>query len=118
MVKSQGEKAWSAKDLQALFRVHELTIKRWTKWGWISRPQMTYPLTGKEYDMTKIFGHAKKGFWHRHQIEELCDHMQYTKAKNRIPTRREINAMDKYDLILYAKTTEGDFIPVWEAEDW
>jgi hypothetical protein len=35
-----------------------------------------------------------------------------------IPNKRELRAYDKYDLVLYAKTRDGEFVPVWEAETW
>jgi hypothetical protein len=33
-----------------------------------------------------------------------------------LPSRAELQALLKHNLILYTKTTDGKFVPVWKAE--
>jgi hypothetical protein len=35
---------------------------------------------------------------------------------SKVPSRAEILALLKHNLILYTKTEEGKFVPVWKAE--
>ena len=34
-----------------------------------------------------------------------------------VPSRSELLALLKHNLILYTKTSEGKFVPVWKAEE-
>lgn len=35
-----------------------------------------------------------------------------------IPTKQEVEAQLKTDTLLYAKNNKGEFVRIWEAEDW
>lgn len=39
-------------------------------------------------------------------------------AHNNLPSKAEILAMMRNEVVLYTKTSDGEFKPVWQAHDW
>ena len=49
-------------------------------------------------------------------ILDLHEFIVDTGYSKNVPTRAELQAILKHNLILYTKTEEGKFVPVWKAE--
>jgi hypothetical protein len=111
-----SEKAWSIKDiLKVTGRSHPVTVWKWVGLGLLSYPETTKKIGG---DSKPFEGGRHYSFWRTEQLEDMLDAMGNKGYYNNIPSKRELRAYEKYDILLYAKTKDGEFVPVWEAENW
>jgi hypothetical protein len=89
------------------------------EWGLLEKPEMTYSLEngrpGKlifsEEDVMKI----QEIQTTMHIGRPRKDGFIVTKKNI---TKKELYARMKHDLVLYAKTDEGEFVPLYAAEEW
>ncbi len=108
VVKSM-ENAYSTKQVAQILNKHKVTIEDYILDGKIRYPQKVYPIGNDESTWYK-FMYSESDIIDIHQFILEAG---YSKA---MPSKNELRALLKHNTILYTKTTEGNFVPVWKAE--
>jgi len=102
------EKAYTMKQAGDILGRHKVTIEEYILQGKISQPQRIYPIGNPESKWYKfMFSESNIVKIHEYILEA-----GYTKN---VPSKAEIRALLKNNLILYTKT-EGGYVPVWKAD--
>lgn len=109
LVEKNMEKAYSIKEAGILLNRHKVTIEEYILGGKIKKPQKVYPIGNPE------------STWNKYMLSEsdILDIHQFILDAGYLrdlPSRAELKALLKHDMILYTKSSEGKFIPVWKAE--
>jgi hypothetical protein len=120
------QNAYTVKETAALLNRHRNRILEYVERGHIKRPQFTYtPLVGEDKAETrKIF----KYMFSEDDVMAIRDFLStlhrgrprsdgLITSKN-VPTRNELKAAMKNEVVLYQKTEDGDFVPVWKQPEW
>lgn len=95
------------------------TIQYYIEWGLIEKPELTYSLsTGN----TGILIFSEEDVYKVRDIVASM-HLGRPRADGIIqsaPTRskQEVYALLKHDMVLYAKNKDGEFVPLYAAEEW
>jgi len=108
-VEKNMENAYTVKDAGVLLNRHKVTIEEYILAGKIKRPQKVYPISNPESTWFK-FMFSESDILDIHQFIIDAGHTRD------LPSRNELRAILKHNLILYTKNNEGQFIPVWKAE--
>ena len=103
------ENAYSTKQVSQLLNKHKVTIEDYILDGKIRYPQKVYPIGNPESTWYK-FMYSESDIMDIHQFILEAG---YSKD---MPSRNELKALLKHNTILYTKTTDGKFVPVWKAE--
>ena len=108
-VEKNMEKAYSLIEAGKVLNRHRVTIEEYILQGKIKRPQKVYPISNPD------------STWSRYMLSEsdILDIHQFIIDAGHIrdlPSRSELQALLKHNLILYTKTVDGSFVPVWKAE--
>ncbi|NDF57233.1 MAG: hypothetical protein EB134_05500 [Actinobacteria bacterium] len=109
LIEKNMENAYSVKDAAALLNRHKVTVEEYILAGKIKEPQKVYPISNPESK------------WFKFMLSEsdILDIHQFILDAGYIrdlPSRTELQAILKHNLILYTKTNDGSFVPVWKAE--
>jgi hypothetical protein len=108
-VEKNMEKAYSLIEAGKVLNRHRVTIEEYILQGKVKKPQKVYPISNPDSE------------WSRYMLSEsdILDIHQYIIDAGRtrdLPSRSELQALLKHNLILYTKTVDGRFVPVWKAE--
>ena len=103
------ENAYSTKQVSQLLNKHKVTIEDYILDGKIRYPQKVYPIGNIESTWYK-FMYSESDIMDIHQFILEAG---YSKD---MPSRNELKALLKHNTILYTKTIDGKFVPVWKAE--
>jgi hypothetical protein len=108
-VEKNMEKAYSIIEAGKILNRHRVTIEEYILQGKIKKPQKVYPIGNPD------------STWSRYMLSEsdILDIHQFIIDAGHIrdlPSRSELQALLKHNLILYTKTVDGSFVPVWKAE--
>jgi hypothetical protein len=108
-VEKSMEKAYSIIEAGEILGRHRVTIEEYILQGKIKKPQKVYPISNPD------------STWSRYMLSEsdILDIHQFIIDAGHIrdlPSRSELQALLKHNLILYTKTVDGSFVPVWKAE--
>jgi hypothetical protein len=108
-VEKSMEKAYSIIEAGEILGRHRVTIEEYILQGKIKKPQKVYPISNPD------------SAWSRYMLSEsdILDIHQFIIDAGHIrdlPSRSELQALLKHNLILYTKTVDGSFVPVWKAE--
>jgi len=109
LVERNMENAYSVKDAGVLLNRHKVTIEEYILAGKIKEPQKVYPISNPD----------SKWFKFMFSESDILDIHQFILDAGYIrdlPSRTELQAILKHNLILYTKTNDGRFVPVWKAE--
>lgn len=109
LVERNMENAYTVKDAAALLNRHKVTVEEYILAGKIKEPQKVYPISNPD------------STWFKFMLSEsdILDIHQFILDAGYIrdlPSRTELQAILKHNLILYTKTNDGSFVPVWKAE--
>ena len=109
LIEKNMENAYSVKDAAALLNRHKVTVEEYILAGKIKEPQKVYPISNPESK------------WFKFMLSEsdILDIHQFILDAGYIrdlPSKTELQAILKHNLILYTKTNDGSFVPVWKAE--
>lgn len=107
-VKKYKESAYTTKEVAELLNKHKVTIEEYILTGKIKIPQRIYPIGNPSSEWSK-FMFSESDILDLHQY--ILD-VGYTKN---MPSRTELTALLKQNIILYTKTDTG-FVPVWRAD--
>ncbi len=108
-VKKNMEKAYSTKEVASVLNKHKVTIEDYILAGKIKRPQVVYPIGNP----------GSRWFKFMFNISDILDLHSFildSGYSSQMPSRTELLAILRHNMILYAKTNDGNFVPVWEAE--
>lgn len=108
-VKKYMENAYSTVEVAKILERHKVTIEDYILDGKIKMPQRVYPISNPESSWSK-FMFSESDILDLHQF--ILD-SGYSKD---LPSRNELKALLKNNVILYTKVEEGKFVPVWKAE--
>lgn len=114
------EKAFLTGQVEKWFGRTRVSMLNYIANGLIKPPYLTYSLDGQK--KTGLY------LWREENVLDLHD-MLLTHGRGRprrdgtpvsttIPSRAEILAMMRNDVVLYTKTRDGDYKPVWQANEW
>jgi len=108
-VKKNMGNAYTIKQVCEILGRHRVTVEEYILQGKIKEPQRVYPISNPDSSWYK-FMFSESDIYDLHQF--ILD-AGYTKD---FPSKAELTALLKHNLILYTKTDEGGFVPVWKAE--
>ena len=109
LIEKNMENAYSVKDAAALLNRHKVTVEEYILAGKIKEPQKVYPISNPD------------STWFKFMLSEsdILDIHQFILDQGYLrdlPSRTELKALLKHNMILYTKTVDGSFVPVWKAE--
>ena len=103
------ENAYTMTQVGLILDKHKVTIEDYILDGKIKAPQKVYPIGKPDSTWSKyMFSEA--------DILDLHQFILDAGYSSNMPSRTELYAILKNNLILYTKTEEGKFVPVWKAE--
>ena len=109
LVKKNMENAYSTVEAAKLLNRHKVTIEEYILQGKIKAPQKVYPISNPESSWSKYM-FIESDILDIHQFIIDAGYIR------ELPSRSELQALLKHNLILYTKTNDGSFVPVWKAE--
>ena len=86
-------------------RIYQITIE-----GKIKTPSKIYPIGDPTNENWSKYLFSESDILDIHQFILDAGH------SNNMPSRAELLGLLKHNIILYTKSSEGKFIPVWKAE--
>lgn len=108
-VEKHMEKAYGIVEASRILGRHRVTIEEYILQGKIKKPQKVYPIGNPESTWSKYML-SESDILDIHQFILDAGHLRD------LPSRSELQALLKHNLILYTKSSEGNFVPVWKAE--
>ena len=111
LVKKYMKRAYTLKEAAKVLNKHKITIEDYILAGKIQAPNKIYPISNPESTRWSQYMLTEEDILKIHQF--ILDD-GYSSST---PSRTELVALLRNDIILYTKTTDGRFIPVWKAED-
>ena len=103
------DNAYSTTQVAALLNKHKVTIEDYILEGKIKAPQKVYPIGNPDSKWSKYM-------FNQSDILDLHQFILDAGHSKEVPSKTELMALLKHNMILYTKTEEGNFVPVWKAE--
>ena len=103
------ERAYTVLEAGKILGRHRVTIEEYILQGKIKQPQKVYPISNPESTWSKYML-SESDILDIHQFIIDAGHIRD------LPSRAELQALLKHNLIMYTKTEDGKFVPVWKAE--
>jgi len=103
------ERAYGIVEVSKIIGRHRVTIEEYILQGKVKQPQKVYPISNPDSSWSKYM-FSESDILDIHQFIIDAGHIRD------LPSRSELQAILKHNLILYTKTDEGKFVPVWKAE--
>lgn len=103
------ENAYTLTQVSTILDKHRVTIQDYILEGKIKAPQKVYPIGNPESTWSKYM-------FSESDILDLHQFILDAGYSAGLPSKSELSAILKNNLILYTKTQEGKFVPVWKAE--
>ena len=103
------EKAYTITEVSKILGRHRVTIEEYILQGKIKQPQKVYPISNPDSTWSKYML-SESDILDIHQFIIDAGHIRD------LPSRLELQALLKHNLIMYTKTEDGKFVPVWKAE--
>jgi hypothetical protein len=114
------EKAFFTKQVEEMVGRTRKSMINYIHDGLIRRPYLTYSLDGQ--------GKPGLYLWTEQDVLDLHDMMlnhgpgrprkDGQPVRTNLPSKAELIAMMRNDVVLYTKTRDGEYTPVWQAKDW
>jgi hypothetical protein len=109
-VKKNMETAYTVVEVASMLNKHRVTIQEYILNEKVAIPQKIYPIGQPDSENWSQYMFNQKNILDIHQ------HILDSGHSKEIPSKAELQALLKNNLILYTKTEEGKFVPVWKAE--
>lgn len=103
------ENAYSTKQVAQMLGKHKITIEDYILDGKIKYPQKVYPIGNPDSTWYKFM-------YSESDIMDIHEFILESGYSKNMPSKNEMRALLKHNTILYTKTNEGNFVPVWKAE--
>ena len=108
-VEKNMQNAYTTKETAELLNKHKVTIEEYILQGKVKEPQRVYPIGNPDSKWNK-FMFSESDILDIHQFIIDAGH------SGNLPSKTELLALLKHNMILYTKTVDGSFVPVWKAE--
>jgi len=102
------ENAYSTKQVAQILNKHKITIEDYILDGKIKYPQKVYPIGNSDSTWFKFM-------FSESDIIDIHQFILESGYSKNMPSKNELRALLKHNLILYTKTDTG-FVPVWKAD--
>ena len=109
LVSKGMENAYTLVQAGRILNRHKVTLEEYILVGKIKSPQKVYPIGNPESKWFKYMLSESDIV----QIHEFILEAGHTKD---LPSNAELLALLKSNVILYTKTNDGKYVPVWKAE--
>lgn len=118
-VQRKGHPAITLKEAGKIINRAPQTLYNWINTGVIPKPERTYSLkTGNPGNYRLSEKDVK-------QLHEVLQSQHRGRPRNdggatlfNVPNEKEVRAAMKHNLFLYAKSEDGEYIPIWESEEF
>ena len=114
------QRAYSSGQVAKMMDRHVDTLKRHIRAGEIRKPQAAYALDGTKKLIQYMFSEDDvrevHDFFRTVHRGRPRDDGQIT--TNRTPSRAELEALLRNEKVLYTKSEDGEFVPVWKQPEW
>jgi hypothetical protein len=107
-VEKNMENAYTMVQVGEILGRHKVTLEEYILQGKISQPQRIYPISKPESKWYKFM-------FSESNIVKIHEYILEAGYSKNIPSKAELKALLKNNMILYTKT-EGGFVPVWKAD--
>jgi hypothetical protein len=108
-VEKNMENAYTMTQVGLILNKHKVTIQDYILDGKIKAPEKVYPIGNPDSEWSKYM-------FSESNIMDLHQFILDAGYSYSMPSKAELSAILKNNLILYTKTQEGKFVPVWKAE--
>lgn len=113
-------RAFTLTQVTGLINRHRVNVEKYMLEGKIARPQRIYSLDENRRPGKYFF--SEKDVYALHDYL-LTVHIGRPRkdgkiTPGRLPSKAELRAMMRHDVQMYAKTENGEFVPVWKEIDW
>lgn len=119
-VKKRHETAYTSKEVSEMIGRGRLIIEYAIRDGHIEEPQYTYGID--EHKRKFQYMWAEKNILELHAYFSTVHRGRPRKdgmiTPQKLPTERELRAMIRQEQILYVRDEDGEFKPVWRAQDF
>ena len=109
-VKKNMESAYTVVEVASMLNKHRVTIQEYILNDKVATPQKIYPIGQPDSERWSQYMFNQKNILDIHQ------HILDSGHSKEIPSKAEVQALLKNNLVLYTKTEDGKFVPVWKAE--
>ena len=109
LVSKGMENAYTLVQAGRILNRHKVTLEEYILVGKIKSPQKVYPIGNPESKWFKYMLSESDIV----QVHEFILEAGHTKD---LPSKAELLALLKSNVILYTKTNDGKYVPVWKAE--
>ena len=109
-VKKYMEKAYTVVQVASMLNRHRVTIQDYILEGKVQTPSKIYPIGEPS---SKAWS---KYMFNQKDILDIHQHILDSGHSSEMPSKAELQGLLKNNFILYTKTDEGKFIPIWKAE--
>jgi hypothetical protein len=109
-VKKNMESAYSIVQVASMLNKHRVTIQDYILEGKVMSPAKIYPISSPESESWS------KYMFNQKNILDIHQHILDSGHSSEVPSKAELQGLLKNNFILYTKTEEGKFVPVWKAE--
>ena len=110
LVQKNMQTAYTLTQVAQILNKHRVTIQDYILEGKIKSPQKVYPISNPENESWSKYMFSESDILDLHQYILDVGH------SSDLPSKTELLAILKNNLILYTKTEDGKFVPVWKAE--
>ena len=108
--KKNMENAYTIVEVSAMLNKHRVTIQDYILEGKVLSPAKIYPIGDPDSPTWSKYMSNQK------HILDIHQHILDSGHSSEIPSKAELLGLLKNNFILYTKTDEGKFIPIWKAE--
>jgi hypothetical protein len=109
-VKKNMETAYTIVQVSEMLNKHRVTIQDYILEGKVMTPTKIYPIGEPDSP------HWSKYMFNQKNILDIHQHILDSGHSSELPSKAELLGLLKNNFILYTKTDEGKFIPIWKAE--
>jgi hypothetical protein len=109
-VKKNMQTAYTVVEVAHMLNKHRVTIQEYILNDKVSTPQKIYPIGQPDSENWSQYMFNQKN------ILDIHEHILDSGHSKEIPSKAELQALLKNNLVLYTKTEDGKFVPVWKAE--
>lgn len=109
-VEKYMQNAYTMTQVGLILGKHKVTIQDYILEGKIKAPQKVYPISNPDHENWSKYMFSESDILDLHQFIVDAGHSK------ELPSKAELQALLKRNVILYTKTDEGKYVPVWKAE--
>lgn len=109
-VEKSMQNAYTMTQVGLILGKHKVTIQDYILEGKIKAPQKVYPISNPDHENWSKYMFSESDILDLHQFIIDAGHSK------ELPSKTELQALLKRNVILYTKTDEGKYVPVWKAE--